>query len=386
MFWRYMLFEGKLALNNRKNWIIALFFLVIFTLLFMYTSQENEPESLYDQKVAEAEDIKSAFYYMDDVRFDDDDAAEVYDIITEESSLINFQKWYIGSGGEPDEFIENGLELNKLRLKAYELGNAGLPSHLVIPKKEILQEDALMKYIKANDLPLESESFITSFYIEEGFKAMSGLLFFIVVLIAGSEMLTFEQRHESIYNGFPIPFIQRVATKVFIQFVYIYLFFIAGFFIGLEYLKRKLELFDYHFPILIYVNGDYEAISVLRYTLYMLIAFSLVTIITLLIAILFNMVLKHTFATILAGLGIFMIPYLIILAGWKVPILSSIIYLDFANVMAGDASENLRYTSIDFVNGYIWMTVVIFLLSAVIYVLRKSSYFGRKNQKIKYAA
>src|SRR5699024_10346120 len=158
MFWKYTLFESKLALKNRKNWVIALFFLTIFTLLFMYTSREDDPESLYDEKVEEAKEMRATYHYMDELRFDDEDVAEVYDLITEEASLINFQKFYLGQGDDPEGYIENGLELHKLRLQVHELGNAGMPGHLIVPVDEILREDALLKYIQENDLPLESVS------------------------------------------------------------------------------------------------------------------------------------------------------------------------------------------------------------------------------------
>lgn len=161
MFWKYILFEGKLALGNRKNWLISLFFLAIFMLLFMYASLE-EPQTLQEQKKEEADDMKETLKFMDDVREDDPEAAEVYDVLTEASSIINFQRYYIGSGFDPDEFIKDGLELNELRLQVHEMGNIGIPEHLIIPKKEILQEDAMLKYLQANDLLLESDSFIKS--------------------------------------------------------------------------------------------------------------------------------------------------------------------------------------------------------------------------------
>lgn len=374
MFWKYTLFESKLALNNRKNWAIALFFLMIFPLLFMYTASENAPKSLYEKKVEEAKDMETFFHYMDAVRFDDDEAAEVYGIVTKQASLINMQRWYIGSGDEPDQFIEDGLELNELRLQVHELGNVGVPDHYIKSKAEILQETAILEFIKKYELPLESESFLTSYFIEEAFKTISGLVFFIVVLIAGSEMLTFEQRHTSIFNGFPIRFMDKITSKIMIQFLSISIFLLAGFLIGLAYLDSKLAALDFQFPILIYVNGDYIAVTIAQYIVYMLIGFLMITMIVLLGAILCNMIFKHAFATILAGVAVFLIPHVMILAGWKIPVLSMISYLDFANILEGEAAIALQSPSIDFINGYIWMAIVLILLVGIIYILHKSSY------------
>lgn len=386
MFWKYTLFESKLALNNRKNWVIALFFLMVFTLLFMYTASENAPKSLYEQKVEEAKDMEAFFHYMDTVRFDNEEAAGVYELVTKQASLINMQRWYIGSGDDSDQFIEDGLELNELRLQVHELGDIGVPAHYLKSKAEILRETAVLEFIKKYELPLESESFLTSYFIEEAFKSVSGLVFFIVVLIAGSEMLTFEQRHTSILNGFPIPFMHKITSKIIIHFILISVCLLAGFLIGLTYLDSKLEALDFQFPILIYMNGDYIAVTVAQYIIYMLLAFLMSTMIVLLGAILCNMIFKHAFATILAGAAVFLIPHLMMLAGWKIPVLSKISYLDFANILEGETAIVLQSPSLDFINGYIWMSLVLVMLVGIIYILHKSSYAEGRLQALRKVA
>lgn len=374
MFWKYTLFESKLALNNRKNWAIALFFLMIFILLFMYSAKEQPPPSLYDQKEEEAQGMEALFHHIEAVRFNDEEATEVYDLLTKQSSLINMQRWYIGKGNDSEQFIDNGLELNELRLQVHELGNTGIPDYYIKSKAEILQETEILQFVKQHDLSLESESFLTSHIIENTFKSLSGLLFFIVVLIAGSEMLTFEQRHKSIFNGIPIPFMHKVTSKIVIYFFYIMIFLLAGFFVGLQYLAYKWGTVAFQFPILIYMNEDYIAVTIAQYIVYMFLAFLMITMIVLLGTILCNMIFKHAFATILAGVAVFLIPHLMVLAGWKVPVLSTIFYLDFASILEGEGAAALQSTSIDFINGYIWMAIVIVLLVGIIYILHKSSY------------
>ncbi|HLR10073.1 MAG TPA: hypothetical protein VK120_01665 [Sporosarcina sp.] len=379
MFWKYTLFESKLALHNRKNWVIALFFLLIFTLLFMYTTNEHPPSSLYDQKVAEAKELEATFHHLDAVRFDDEQAAEVYDLVTQQASLINMQRWYIGKGDDPEQYIDDGLTVNELRLQVHELGNTGIPKHYIKPKAEILKESAILQFVKQHDLSLDSDSFIPSDMIENAFRTISGLLFFMVLLITGSEMLTFEQRHRSIFNGIPIPFMQKIASKILIHFIWISICLIIGFFIGLIYVERQWGALAFQFPVLIYLNGDYMAVSIAQYSVYMFLALFMITLIVLLGAILCNMLLKHAFATILTGVAVFLIPHLMILGGWKIPILSTISYLDFAKILDGDIATVVS-PSMDFINGYLWMAFVLVILVGMIYTLHKRSY-GRSRVK-----
>lgn len=374
MFWKYTQFESKLAFKNRKNWMIALFFLMIFTLLFLYTEKEHAPPSLLDQKRSEAEDVQALFQHLDTIRFDDEQAADVYELVTQQASLINMQRWYIGKGDDPEHFIEDGLLLNELRLQVHALGNLGIPRHFIKSKDEILQETAMLEFVKKHDLKLDSESFVTSYMIETTFKTISGLLFIIVLLIAGSELLIMEQRHQSIFNGMPISFMQKITSKIVVYFIWISTFLTIGFLLGLTYIQYQWGIQAFKFPVYIYVNENYMAITIMQYSFYMLLALLMITLLMLAGSILLNMVFKHAFVTILIGLVIFLIPELLMLSSWKVPILSSLSYLDFASLLDGDIATRLESTSMDLIHGYIWLFFGFIITLGLIYGLHKMSY------------
>lgn len=190
MFWKFTLFETKILLKDRKSWFIALFLLLFFTLFFMYYSHD-EPQTLADQKRSEYNMSGAAFEYLDLFRHDLPEVAEVYDYYTQAHSLIGLQTWYIGKGEDGDQYIENGLEINRLRLIIHELGNEGIPEHLIVPKEDILKEDALLHYIKDNNLPIESDSYATNHYFTNVLAMFSGLLFLVIVLISGNESLLY---------------------------------------------------------------------------------------------------------------------------------------------------------------------------------------------------
>ncbi|MFD2043485.1 hypothetical protein ACFSTA_03745 [Ornithinibacillus salinisoli] len=370
MFWKYTLFETKLLLRNRKSWFIAVFLLLFFLLFFMYYKQDV-PLSLVEQKRIEASKMHATFEHVDNLRHDIPEVAEVYDYLTEQSSLINFQVWYLGNGDDSEQYIENGLELNQLRLKVHELGNEGIPDHLITTKEEIQKDDALLHYIKDNQLPIESDSFATNHYFTKALQMMTGLLFLIVVLISGNELLVYEQRHQTVMKGFPLSFMKRVTSKVSIHFVYLYTFLLLGFFIGSLYVAKSLEASEFSFPVLIYKNGDYVAASTQQYLLYIFIGLALVTILLLFLSILLNMLVKNAFANILIGLGIFLLPDLVMAAGFKTTLLHPIKYIDITKVLSGDLAIELGNSQIDYWHAMASLGVITILLIGGIYTINK---------------
>src|SRR5699024_12437757 len=113
MFWKYTLFEAKLLLNNRKNWFIAIFLLFFFLVFFIYYSQD-EPLTLAEEKREEADDMQAAFYYLEYLREDVEEVAEVYDLVNQQSSLINLQVYFFVLGADYGENIKSGLEFNEM--------------------------------------------------------------------------------------------------------------------------------------------------------------------------------------------------------------------------------------------------------------------------------
>ncbi|SES61747.1 hypothetical protein SAMN05216389_10129 [Oceanobacillus limi] len=373
MFWKYTRFEAKLVTHNRKIWFVSAFLMLFFLLFFMYY-QQDEPPSLVEQKRVEKGTVYSTFDYLDNLRHDVPEVAEVYDHMTEISSLVNFQVWYIGQGDDSEQYIENGLEANELRLKVHELGNEGIPDHLIMSREDILKDTALLQYIKDKDLPIESDSFATNHYYTKAIHAISGLLFLVIVLIAGNELLVYEQRHRTIMRGFPIAFLKKVSSKVSIHFVLVYTFLLLGFVIGSMYVAEKFNAGEFSFPVLIYKNEGYVAVSTQEYLLYIFLGFALVTVFLLFLSILLNMLFKNAFANILVGLSIYLLPDLFMAAGFKATFFHPLKYIDIANVLSGDLAVELGNRSIDYGNAMISLGGMTILLIGVIYAINRFTY------------
>ncbi|MFJ7936498.1 hypothetical protein [Sporosarcina sp. NPDC096371] len=284
---------------------------------------------------------------------------------------MNFQVFYLWEGNESEEYIEDGLRLNQLRLRVHELGNKGIPENLVIPEEEILREDALLRYLQKHQLPLQPESFVASRYLVVALHAMSGLLFYFFVLVSGSEMLVYEQRHRTVVNGFPISFMKKINSKISIHFIHIFTFLVLGLFFGGVFVAGKSGIGNFSSPVLIYSDGGYEAISTVHYLLYVLLAMALITIMLLYLSALLNLIFKNAYANVLIGLGLFLLPDLLMTVGVESAWLYPIKYVEFSNVLSGDIANQLGNAQIDYWYSIIWLAAFSLLMISIIYTKTK---------------
>ncbi len=314
------------------------------------------------------------FYHLDQKRHDMPEVAEVYDYHTQIQSLLGMQVWNIGSGKDGEQYVEDGLEINQLRLKVHELGNEGIPDYLIIPEEEILKENALLEYIKQNDLPIDSESFMTNNYFADAFAMVSGLVFLVIMLISGNELLVYELKHQSVMRGLPLAFMRKVTSKIMVYGIFIYLLLLLGFSIGSLYLSSKMEGNEFSFPILIYQNEEYTAISASQYLLYLFLGMALVIILLLLLSILLNMLFKNAFANILVGLGIYLLPDIAMAAGFNWNFLHPVKFIDMSKVLSGELAVELENSFIDYWNAMAVLGGLSLLLIGVIYAINKINY------------
>jgi hypothetical protein len=375
MFSTFTRLEGKLLLKSRKGGFIAAFFLLFFLLFFMYYSQE-EPLTLQDEKRMETEMSYAIFYYLDIYRHDIPEVAEVYSRHTEIQSLLGMQVWHIGDGNDPEQYIEDGLEINRLRLEIHDLDHAGIPEHLVIPREEILKEDALLHYIRDNQLPIEPNSFATNHYVTSALAMMSGLLFLVLVLISANEIMLYENRHESLFRGMPLSFMKKVTSKVFVQAAFLFGLLFAGLGIGSLYLSYSTGEGGFSFPVLIYENGGYTAISTYQYLVFVFAGFALVIIVLLLLSVLLNMLFRHAFANILIGLGIFLLTDMVRAAGFQTSFLNSIKLIDIQAVLSGELAVTLDEPAIEFSSSFITLAVIAMILTFLIWAINKWTHQG----------
>lgn len=376
MFWKYLLFETKLLLHNRKNWLLGIGIILFFPLYYSQYSQISIKDTLR-LKNDEAHHFHTVFNAFPEELRETAEGEAIYNNLTQQASLINMQRFYLWKKGDYDKYIEDGLKLNELRLEVHELGNKGIHPNFVIPKDVIQKELAILRYYKIHKLPLVPNPYVASNYLPVALNMISGLLFCLFVLIIGSSMLLNDQQHRSVVGGFPISFMQKVSGKVSIHLVQIMLFLGLGVLIGGYYVAHKTEWGNFNVPVLIYQDMDFVAVSTMRYITYMFIAFALIALFLLLVFVLINVVTKNLYATILTMLFILLLPDLISVAGMKLNWLYPLKFIDISSVLNGEAAAEFGNEKLDFKNAYSWLAGLNLIAIAVLYVRNKLLYIRK---------
>lgn len=379
MLWKYFLFESKILVKNRKNWFLGIVIMLFFPLFVLYTNQ-TPAENLRDLKGAEANSNSTLFKsYGDDLQEGDADEQAMYDILTQQSTLVNFQRFYIMEGEVTEDYVANGLDLNELRLKAHELGYPSVPQHFIIPKDEILKEDALLRFIQKEKLELDSNKFLAEPHFVSALALLSGLPFVFFVLISGSEIIVYEQRHQTVMSGFPISFMNKINIKVFIHFLQTMVFLVLGLLLGHYFLSKEFGTGYLKDPIVIYKNGGYDAVLIFDYLLYGLVAMAIITVVVLYLSILLNILFKNAFANVLIGLSVFLLPNLLLVWGGNFSFFHPLTYIDFSSVLSGELAKQLGNNQIDFWYAFLWLVVVGVLLIIVLFAKNKLGYRQAKK-------
>ncbi|WHT47996.1 hypothetical protein QNH10_18350 [Sporosarcina thermotolerans] len=296
-----------------------------------------------------------------------EEGKEIRGILIQQSSLLSQQRYALWKDDDFHEFFDAGLELNELRLEMHRRGNKGIQKEYIIPVDEILKENALYRYHKEHELPFIQNQFKASNYIPAALPLISGVMFCLFVLLAGSTMLVNDQQHPSVVYGFPISFMQKAANKVGVHLVQVMFFLSASILIGGYYVSRKTGWGDFRTPVVIYQNADYIAVSMLRYLLLMSIAFGLIALLLLFAFLLINIVTKNLYATILILLFVLLSPQLLLVAGVETNWLYPLEIIDIGAVLSGEAAKEFGIEKLDFKHAFSWLVVLNLIIISVLY-------------------
>lgn len=380
MFWKYTGFEIKQLFHNPKNLLIGLFLVLFFPLYFVYFTQ-TEPLSLKDQKQIEREMTDSIFNVFPETLRETPKGEKIYNNITEQSSLINFQRYYFWLGQPGEDYIRDGLRLNELRLELHELGNEGIPEYLIIPKEEILKEDARLRFIQDHNLPIETNIFVASNFLVVALQILCGLLFFAIVLISGSDLLLLEEKHRTVMFGFPISFMKKVAGKIMVHFSFLFIFLFLGIIVGFLYVSNDQGIGFFSSPQIIYHNGEFVSISAIQYIIFLLIGLALTGIFGLVLSVLLNQLFYNTYVNILLGLSIYLLSNLFIQIGWSFALPETIMGMNSGQVLSGQLSKISGNNQMDFFYSILSLLVMTLITLALIFVKNKWKYWFQRNNK-----
>ncbi|MCM3711512.1 hypothetical protein [Sporosarcina luteola] len=382
MFWKYVIFETKLLLLNKKNWLLGVALILFFPLYYSHYSKLDMVD-LREEKNEEAENFPEILDKFPGSVWQTEEGKEIRSNLIQQSSLLNMQRLYLrneeqgiflgffGAGPNLQNFFEAGLQLNELRLELHRRGNKGIQKEYIVPIDEIQKENALYRYHLEHELTLIQDQFKASNYIPVALRQISGVMFCLLVLFAGSSMLLNDQQHPSVVNGFPISFMQKAASKVGVHFVQIMLFLSASILIGGYYVSRKTGWGDFRTPVLIYQDADFIAISMLRYLFLMFVAFGLIALLLLFTFLLLNLVTKNLYAAIVILLFILLSPQLLLAVGVETNWLYPLKFIDISAVLSGEAAKEYGIEELDFKHAYSWLVLLTFLVMSILYFRNK---------------
>ncbi|MDN4607995.1 hypothetical protein [Sporosarcina highlanderae] len=366
MFWKYLLFETKLLLLNKKNWLLGLALILFFPLYYSYYSKLDLVD-IREEMDEEVDNLHKTYDKFPGSVWQTNEGKEIRANLIEQSSLINMKRYALWKDSDFHEFFDAGLKLNELRLENHQRGNKGIQKEYIIPVNEILKENALYRYHKEHELPFIQNPFEASNYIPVALPLISGVMFCLFVLLMGSSMLVNDQQHPSVVHGFPISFMQKAISKVGVHFVQVMLFLFVSIVIGGYYVSRKTGWGDFRTPVLIYQDADFFAVSMLHYLFLMFIAFGLIALLLLSAFLLINIVTKNLYATILILLFVLLSPQLLQVAGVETNWLYPLEILDVAAVLGGEAAKELSIEKLDFKHAFSWLVVLNLVVISILY-------------------
>lgn len=374
MFWKYFLFEAKLLLHNRKNWLLGIALVLYFPVFIYYTNQAPN-ESLRDVKRAEQEQLQSILeMYGSELYEGTPEQQEVYQNLIRQASLVNFQVFYIREGEVAENYIDNGLELTAYRLQLRDLKTQGIADHLILSEEETLREDALLQYLKEEQIELDSNLFFSENQFVLAFGGLSGFIFLLYLLFSANDIVVYELRHESVLRGMPISFMKKMNVKIILRALQTILFLILGVLSGILTIVKLFGGKVLNNPILIYWNGQYEVMPLQHYIFLATMMMVCILFVLYYLSILLNLLFKNAYANIVIGISLFLIPEVMLLLFNSVSFMMPLKFIHFTDVLSGDMAKQLGNSNIDFVYASSWLIVIGMLCVGLLYMRNKLSF------------
>ncbi|WP_027962992.1 ABC transporter permease subunit [Halalkalibacillus halophilus] len=381
MFRRFISFELKLIVKNKKHLMIMFLMILIFPLFYIQQLNETE-QTLAEQKEMEAASLNAQLDRMANLEETLTEQEEaVQDSLLNQLSHVNMQAYYLNNDREL--YIEEGLALVEEQRHVQELNHAGMSERFIMKEDQIKSEEERLLYIQEHSLPLTQDSSTASNFLVNALKTLSGLLFTIIILFSGSEIISYENRHKTVMNGIPVSTFTKILSKLTTHSIYLTLSLIVGVFIGGIVSTWYSGIGHLNYPVIIYRNGTYTAISTIEYILFVIGLLFLVTIFILLLSVLLNMIFDHAFINLVVGTGVFLLPALLSNIFGEVSFLQPLLFVDVTSVLSGEFANQLSNPSVDYYYAILWLIGLCIITFLCIYMnkLLKTSKGFKMNKR-----
>ncbi len=348
--------------RSTKSNFYSLFIVTALIIGVMFMASKDTYNNLLVDATSEYQSTTSAlskFQIVDVSTIDNSDST--FGILTRLRQAIALKLAALKT--EKENMLHIALERTiNLRESLYDANEFEKVRNLIPPKIHNDNERVFVQALLERELPLKQDMmqywpFLLSIF------TMVGLVWFPFLSFYTSGIMIEDFKHLSIVKGYPIRFdkyvVAKSISKIFIIFIYIALIFILSlpliFWKGLGYSN---------YPVIVY-NGEPIAYTIPQYILLCFAFMFIITIFTLLLSIIFNMLFKNMYITFFVQIILYFIPIIFSSLISLIPY-NPFNFLNFNMIIKGGSLELENPINLTYIGGFITLLICIVIMLFII--------------------
>lgn len=286
--------------------------LVLFTFfgIIFYSINQNDLGSQEKRLDEELNQTRILSQYAQQYNKENDEEFSLSANINQQQSLLasqangltfNNTEWYLNSG----------IELAKLRLEMQKSDSFSELPGTLLPKEDIIARDLIkLKVIEEDSREILKDAKSSSSFVQEALS-LFGLVAFGYLLFFGNDLVIDDFEHKTMLKSYPVTPLERFATKLLIYSVSAILMLGVSLAISSVLTSLYWDVGDFSYPIGLYLAGQFQAVPLWQYISLYLIYYFILSIHTFLLVMVLNHYLKNSIGTMIIGMLLYTLPYLL---------------------------------------------------------------------------
>ena len=348
--------------SNRSN-LYSFLFVIALIVGFMYIASDDNFKNPLSESTSEFQSTSSAIskFQVVDVVDETTEEDNIYGSLTRLRQAISLKLAAFKTDSE-DMFYAAYKRIFKAREEIYASEDYPIvrdliPTEIHNDNERLLIETLQEKEILYTQDPLHYWQFLLAIF------AFIGIAWFPLLSFYTSGIMIEDFRHSSILKGYPVRFSEYVISKSFTKLLIIVGFIVLIFIVSLPLIHYKgIGVSDY--PVVIY-NGESVAYTIPQFILLCVGIMLIISIFTLLLSIIFNMVFKNMYITLFIEMLLFFLPIIF-------PSLVSLIpynpfnFLNFNMILEGGSLMLTNPVDITYKAGFIVLFICIAVMLLIV--------------------
>lgn len=332
--WRMLKTFLILEKSNKKNSLTSILVAVFILGMVLFVKSEDLG-NLVKEKSNEFQSLSIALNKFQNVdATDSGNGSDLYKNLVLQQQYVVKQRMAIRMD-RPELFVDTAIDLANLRANSFDMEGFDQVSNYLPSQKENQLDSVFYHYINKAGIPFSIES-LSYFQFLAYLFGILGSIWFVFMSIYSCGIMIEEFRHTSLIKGYPITFVKYVLAKCISSMMIIGIFLLEIFVCSLP-LLFFIGSGDPTYPIAVY-NGIFEVYPIYQYIGISLLYMIGISIFTILLSIILNVVLKNMYLTLFLELLLFSIPMLFPNMMKLVPF-NPFNYLNFPQVLNGQTLE-----------------------------------------------